>query len=77
MVSYCILCGWIKQYNSSITTIMCQRGSYRTVVGMLEYLQNSSTIDTFLPKKGICLFVKCAKLQGMSFVNTYPFKSFN
>ena len=30
---YCILHGWIKGYNSSITTIMCQGGSYRTVVG--------------------------------------------
>ena len=51
MVSYCILCEWIKGYNSSITTIMCQRGRYRTVVGMLEYLQNSSTTDIFLSKK--------------------------
>ena len=30
---YCILRGWIKGFNSSITTIMCQGGSYRTVVG--------------------------------------------
>ena len=30
-VFYCILCGWIKGYNSSITTILCQVGSYRTV----------------------------------------------
>ena len=30
---YCILRGWIKGFNSSITTIMCQVGSYRTVVG--------------------------------------------
>ena len=30
---YCILRGQIKGYNSSITTIMCQGGSYRTVVG--------------------------------------------
>ena len=30
---YCILCGRIKGFNSSITTIMCQVGSYRTVVG--------------------------------------------
>ena len=30
---YCILRGWIKGFNSSITTIMCQVGSYRTVIG--------------------------------------------
>ena len=30
---YCILRGRIKGFNSSITTIMCQGGSYRTVVG--------------------------------------------
>ena len=32
-VIYCILRGQIKGFNSSITTIMCQGGSYRTVVG--------------------------------------------
>ena len=31
--SYCILRGWIKGFNHSITTIMCEDGSYRTVVG--------------------------------------------
>ena len=30
---YCILSGWIKGFNRSITTILCQVGSYRTVVG--------------------------------------------
>ena len=30
---YCILRGRIKGFNSSITTIMCEEGSYRTVVG--------------------------------------------
>ena len=30
---YCILRGRIKGFNSSITIIMCQVGSYRTVVG--------------------------------------------
>ena len=30
---YCILRGRIKGFNSSITTIMCQGGNYRTVVG--------------------------------------------
>ena len=30
---YCILRGQIKGFNSSITAIMCQVGSYRTVVG--------------------------------------------
>ena len=30
---YCILRGRIKGFNSSITAIMCQVGSYRTVVG--------------------------------------------
>ena len=32
-LSYCILRGQIKGFNSSITTILCQVGSYRTVVG--------------------------------------------
>ena len=31
--NYCILCGRIKGFNRSITTIMCEDGSYRTVVG--------------------------------------------
>ena len=30
---YCILRGRIKEFNRSITTILCQVGSYRTVVG--------------------------------------------
>ena len=30
---YCILCGQIKGFNSSITTVMCEVGSYSTVVG--------------------------------------------
>ena len=29
---YCILHGQIKGFNRSITTILCQVGSYRTVV---------------------------------------------
>ena len=33
MYVYCILRGRIKGINSSITTIMCQGDSYRTVVG--------------------------------------------
>ena len=32
IIYYCILRGRIKGFNSSITTIMCQVGSYRTVV---------------------------------------------
>ena len=32
-ISYCILRGRIKGFNCSITTILCQVGSYRTVVG--------------------------------------------
>ena len=31
--NYCILRGRIKGFNSSITAIMCQVGSHRTVVG--------------------------------------------
>ena len=31
--SYCILRGWIKGFNRSITTILFEVGSYRTVVG--------------------------------------------
>ena len=46
---------WVDQgCNSSITAIMCQVGSYRTVVGsyrMVEQLQNGSTIDTFYQRK--------------------------
>ena len=30
---YCVLCGQIIRYRSSITTILCQVGSYRIVVG--------------------------------------------
>ena len=30
---YCTLRGRIKGFNSSVTTILCQVGSYRTVVG--------------------------------------------
>ena len=30
---YCILCGRIKGFNSSIATILFEVGSYRTVVG--------------------------------------------
>ena len=32
---YCILCWQIKGFNSSITTILFEVGSYRTVVGYL------------------------------------------
>ena len=52
--TYCILHGRIKGCSSSITAIMCQVGSYRTVVGsyrMVEQLQNGSTIDTFYQRK--------------------------
>ena len=30
---YCILCGQIKRFNSFITVILFEVGSYRTVVG--------------------------------------------
>ena len=30
---YCILLGWIKGFSCSITTILFEVGSYRTVVG--------------------------------------------
>ena len=33
IMHYCILRGRIKGFNRSITTIMCEVGSYRTVVG--------------------------------------------
>ena len=36
---YCILCGQIKGFNSSITAIMCQVGSYRTVVGSYRMVE--------------------------------------
>ena len=32
-IIYCILRGWIKGFNHSITTILFEVGSYRTVVG--------------------------------------------
>ena len=32
-VAYCILCGWIKGFNGSITTILYEVGSYRNAVG--------------------------------------------
>ena len=33
MLIYCILCGRIKRFNRSITTILFEVGSYRIVVG--------------------------------------------
>ena len=30
---YFILCGWIKEYNSCMSAILSQGGSYRSVVG--------------------------------------------
>ena len=36
---YCILRGRIKGFNSSITAIMCQVGSYRTVVGSYRMVE--------------------------------------
>ena len=33
IATYCILCRQIKGFNSSITTILFEVGSYRTVVG--------------------------------------------
>ena len=33
VVTYCILRGWIKEFNNSITTILFEVGSYRTVIG--------------------------------------------
>ena len=33
IANYCILRGWIKGFYRSITTIMCEDGSYRTAVG--------------------------------------------
>ena len=38
---YCILRGWIKGFNSSITTILFEVGIYRTVVG---YLWNARVV---------------------------------
>ena len=37
--NYCILRGRIKEFNSSITAIMCQVGSYRTVVGSYRMVE--------------------------------------
>ena len=39
MMIYCILRGRIKGFNRSITTIMCEDGSYRTVVGSYRTLE--------------------------------------
>ena len=39
MNTYCILRGQIKGFNSSITAIMCQVGSYRTVVGSYRMVE--------------------------------------
>ena len=41
MIVYCILRGQIKGYNSSITTIMCQGGSYRTVVLLTHFIKET------------------------------------
>ena len=39
IANYCILRGRIKGFNSSITAIMCQVGSYRTVVGSYRMVE--------------------------------------
>jgi len=39
IVYYCILRGWIKGYNSFLTAIMCQVGSYRTVADSYRMLE--------------------------------------
>ena len=44
LVIYCVLCGRIKGYNSSITTIMCQGGSYRTVVLLTHFYQRNTFV---------------------------------
>ena len=43
---YCILRGQIKGFNRSITTIMCEDGSYRTVVLLTHF------------NKETCLFIQ-------------------
>ena len=39
LYTYCILRWWIKGFNSSITAIMCQVGSYRTVVSSYRMVE--------------------------------------
>ena len=60
MYNYCILRGRIKGYSSSITTIMCQGGSYKTVVLMTHFYQR----NTFVYSLNVLNF------KGMSSVNT-------
>ena len=52
--------GRIKGYNSSIATIMCQGGSYRTVVLLTDFYQR----NTFVCSLNVLNF------KGMSSVNT-------
>ena len=66
-----ILCGQIKGYNNSIAAIMCVKQVGIALVKeqhcgwvviaecSVEYLQSSSTLDTFLLKNTICSFNKC------------------
>ena len=59
MFNYCILRGRIKGFNSSITTILFEVGSYRTVVGYL-YCQSSYRTVVLLIHfiKETCLFIQ-------------------
>ena len=49
----------VRSYNSSITTIMCQVGSYRIVVGQL--VTEKLTIDTFYQRKPFVYSVNVLK----------------
>ena len=49
---YCILRGRVKGYNNSITTIICQGGSYRTMVGYSLAGQTLCLMHT-VKKKGL------------------------
>ena len=60
----CILFGQVKGFNSALTSIMCQSGSYRMVAHLtcfhLRKLIAHVLILTFSSKKTICSFHSCA-----------------
>ena len=61
-----------KEYESSITAICVKEVAIELWFSMLEW--NGNTIDTFLSKKIICIFIECVgralNFKEVYFVNT-------
>jgi len=65
----CILSGWIKKYNSSITIIMCQDGSYWTMVRYFIWLGTSHKL--IVSRKCLRLLPVQQKIQLFIFISHY------